>query len=91
MKIKAKFENGIPDGMTISLDGQLYRYVGMAPYETKTGNIITLGNWETKCATCGQPITVQHTEEITFSFVRRCQIHRNTGKRVTSAELEASK
>jgi len=88
MQIKAKFKNGIPEGMEVSLGGQLYKYVGMVPYVTRAGRNIELSEWETKCATCHAPMTIQHTAEPTFAFTRRCHLHKQPGK-VTAAELEA--
>lgn len=83
MKILAEFENGIPEGMTILLDNQKYKFVGMEPYQTKSGAMTELSLWASNCATCGIPITVKHTRKLSFQFVRRCDEHKKVGQRVT--------
>ena len=84
MKIASSLP-GIPDiGSTTLVGEQRFACVAVQPYVTQDGRRLELSVWEAPCAECGQPfryLTPRRKSPVRVDR-RRCDLHRQPGKRV---------
>lgn len=77
---------GIPPvGLAISINGQRFELIGHEPHVRQDGALTTLLVWQAECLTCGAGF-ISRTSVARWAEVRRCELHRQPGKRVKAIE-----
>lgn len=72
-----------PIGLAISHGGQRFDLVDTEDHQRKDGTWTKLLVWQTECATCGEGF-MGRSPAHSLPQVRRCEEHRQPGKRVGS-------
>lgn len=74
-----------PIGLAIEIGGQRFDLVAHEPYRRADGTETVGMVWQSECATCGEGFTAW-TIPGRFAEIRRCEKHRQPGKRVRSVK-----
>lgn len=70
-------------GDALSYKGQNYTAIGSYEREWKDGTTAIILEWQSNCATCGEPFTMTApASSKKFAPNRRCQKHKQPGHRV---------
>ena len=56
--MKIRFEEPLPQGFALRLNGQNYRTTRIVDYTTKLGAVIDMQEWSSMCWDCGKPFYV---------------------------------
>jgi hypothetical protein len=78
--------HGIDDHRVV-YKGQIYRRIAIKPFMRVDGTVTQLATWETCCAECGEPFTIETTARVRKlrGPNRRCAEHRRPGSPVRLA------
>ena len=75
--------NWVSGDSYVTYKGQTYARFSEKSYIRRDGTQTTLIVWRTRCAECGEPMTVMTPSGArNFSPNRRCEIHKKPGVRV---------
>jgi hypothetical protein len=70
-----------PVGLAIAVNGQRFDLVAHEPLTLRDGSTVPAMVWRAECAECGEGFT-SRTIAGQFAGTRRCEKHRQPGKRV---------
>jgi len=82
MKVSIKFPSEPPMGTRFAIQTQDYVLYDTETYERKDGSTTPLLIWQSHCATCGNEFFISTPLGFTTGQPRRCEAHREPGKKV---------
>lgn len=78
-----------PAGLSIAINGQEFTSVGTEPFTRKCGERTVLVVWQAECATCGTGFIAKALPGA-WPGSRRCEKHRQPGRRVDARPVTTS-
>jgi hypothetical protein len=78
-----------PAGLSIAINGQEFTSVGTEPFTRRCGERTVLVVWQAECATCGTGIIAKALPGA-WPAIRRCEKHRQPGRRVKARPVTTS-